>query len=371
MNMLLLFALLGPHDEKVVVHTIEVKGAEVTWTVNVGIVRLGKEIRFPATPMDLSEVQLQSMKLEVAKFLLARIALDADGREATPEAGRLEPGYDKLPIPTGEPYIGHVIQQFVFRAGAPVQRLHLQADFDDDDFPSTRSLVFVRWPDRDGDKSLPPHTLAGKFRLDVVRAMPQSSGRTALEFVKWGMHHIFIGFDHIAFLLALLLAATRLGEMVKIVSSFTVAHSITLLLAALDVVRVPPAITEAMIAASIVYVAAENYVLKEAKHRWALTFAFGLIHGLGFAGVLQERLEGLDGIVLPVVSFNIGVELGQIAILLVAFPSLAFLARAKEVPEAGRRRLLLRRVGSAPLGLLGLGWLLFRLFQWKWLSWLG
>ena len=141
----------------------------------------------------------------------------------------------------------------------------------------------------------------GPYQLELTSAPlnPTLLG-TAVEFILWGMHHIFVGYDHIAFLLALLLAAQRLRDMVRVVTSFTVAHSITLLLAALDVIRVPGAVTESLIAASIVYVAAENFFITEGRYRWVLTFAFGLVHGLGFSSVLRERLQDLSSIIVPV-----------------------------------------------------------------------
>jgi hypothetical protein len=177
------------------------------------------------------------------------------------------------------------------------------------------------------------------------------------------MHHILIGYDHIAFLLALLIGAQRMGEMVRVVTSFTVAHSLTLLLAALDKIRLAPAVTESLIALSIVYVAAENYFLKDGRHRWVLTFAFGLVHGLGFSSVLRERLQDIESIALPVLSFNVGVELGQIAILLVAFPVLTLIRKGPDEESSARRRRLLVRIGSAPIGLLGLAWFVDRAFQ--------
>jgi hypothetical protein len=146
-----------------------------------------------------------------------------------------------------------------------------------------------------------------------------------------------------------------------------VAHSLTLLLAALDKIRLPLPVTESLIALSIVYVAAENYVLKVSRHRWVLTFAFGLVHGLGFSTVLRERLQDLESIALPVVSFNLGVELGQIAILLVAFPILALIRRGADETASARRQRLLVRIGSAPIALLGLAWFLDRAFQKGWM----
>ena len=98
-----------------------------------------------------------------------------------------------------------------------------------------------------------------------------------------------------------------------------------------------------------------------------LTFLFGLVHGLGFSSVLRERLQDLDTIVLPVVSFNLGVELGQIAILLVAFPILAWIRKGATEEASAKRHLLLVRIGSAPILLLGCFWVVDRVLQKNWM----
>jgi hydrogenase/urease accessory protein HupE len=148
-----------------------------------------------------------------------------------------------------------------------------------------------------------------------------------------GLEHIFTGYDHILFLLSLLLLGGSLRRIVAIATAFTVAHSITLSLSVLNVASLPGAFVESAIAASIAYVAVENYWhaaplapgVKEPlglRWRWALTFAFGLIHGFGFASVLKEL--GLPKQELPwaLGFFNVGVELGQLAIILVTYPLL-------------------------------------------------
>src|SRR5262249_35917631 len=145
--------------------------------------------------------------------------------------------------------------------------------------------------------------------------------------------------------LALLLAARKFREMLPAVTWFTGAHSLTLLLAALDVIRVPGQVTESLIAASIVYVAAANYFLIQDRHRWILTFLFGLVHGFGFSSVLRERLQDLDGVLVPVVAFNFGVEVGQVAILLVALPLLIWSRRAPDEGAVERRQRVLVQVG--------------------------
>ena len=189
----------------------------------------------------------------------------------------------------------------------------------------------------------------------------------AWDFLRWGAHHIFIGYDHIAFLLALLLAVSQLRSLLLIITSFTVAHSLTILLAALDVVRMPVRLTEALIAASIVWVALENLALgaRPRPRRWPLTFGFGLIHGLGFAEVLRDRLaEAPGGILLPVIAFNLGVEVGQAVVVAVAFPLLLWLRRGAggllpQPPRVREDRIL--RLGSIPIALLGMLWLVQRL----------
>ena len=120
-----------------------------------------------------------------------------------------------------------------------------------------------------------------------------------------------------------------------------------------------------MIAASIVYVAAENYFITDTRYRWILTFGFGLVHGLGFASVLRDRMQDLHSVVVPVVAFNFGVELGQMCIVLLVLPVLTLIRRAGAPDEKARdrRQWWLVRVGSAPILLLGLFWLVDRVFQ--------
>src|SRR5262245_44405760 len=158
------------------------------------------------------------------------------------------------------------------------------------------------------------------YELDLVAITEKP--QTFFGFLKLGIEHILIGFDHIAFLLALLLVGGSLREAMKIITSFTAAHSITLALATLDLVNLPSWIVEPLIAVSIIYVGLENIPRREAKRRWLLTFGFGLIHGFGFATVLRELGIGpsTSGAAVPLLSFNLGVEIGQIAIAAVVLP---------------------------------------------------
>jgi hydrogenase/urease accessory protein HupE len=155
-------------------------------------------------------------------------------------------------------------------------------------------------------------------RLSSSEAKPGSFR----QFLVLGVEHILTGYDHVVFLLALLLAGGAFWNTAKIITSFTVAHSITLALAALDVVRIPSSVVEPLIAVSIVYVGLENLLQGDLRWRWLLTFAFGLVHGFGFASVLRELGVGAAGVgvAVPLVSFNLGVELGQVSIMLLVLP---------------------------------------------------
>ena len=153
--------------------------------------------------------------------------------------------------------------------------------------------------------------------LSISRTRPH----TFWGFLPLGVEHILLGFDHLAFLFALLIAGGTLREAAKIITSFTVAHSITLALATLEVVAIPAGVVEPLIAASIIYVGLENVWRREVKRRWMLTFAFGLVHGFGFASALKDLGVGAGvKAVAPLLSFNLGVEIGQIAVAAIVLP---------------------------------------------------
>lgn len=141
-------------------------------------------------------------------------------------------------------------------------------------------------------------------------------------FVVIGVEHIVFGLDHLLFLLALFLVRGSFRSIVFVITAFTVAHSITMGLAILGVWSPSGAIIEPLIAASIVYVGIENLFVKDIGRRWILTGIFGLIHGFGFAGAVAEVGLPQDEIVTTLVGFNLGVELGQLALLLLALPLL-------------------------------------------------
>jgi hydrogenase/urease accessory protein HupE len=209
-----------------------------------------------------------------------------------------------------------------------------------------------------GDKVLRTEVLTAA--AGTVEADAGTAGRTSpfWGFLKLGVEHILTGYDHLLFLFGLLVACRRFSTAAKIITCFTLAHSLTLALAALGVVSLPARLVEPLIAASIVFVGVENLVRKgEPGWRWALTFALGLVHGFGFAGALKQAGLGAGGaaLLVPLFSFNLGVELGQAGVAAVVLPLLWKLRDLPAYEKYGRQVL------SAAIALAGAWWFVTRL----------
>ena len=163
----------------------------------------------------------------------------------------------------------------------------------------------------------------GELTPELPRAavLTEGAGAVFLRYIGAGFEHIVpLGLDHILFVLGLFFFATRTGPLLWQVSAFTVAHTITLALAATGTVSVPASLVEPLIAASIVYVGVENTIGRgNVRGRTALVFAFGLLHGLGFASVLGDYGIASERFVVALIGFNIGVEFGQLAVIGIAF----------------------------------------------------
>lgn len=177
------------------------------------------------------------------------------------------------------------------------------------------------------------------------------------EFFWHGAHHIIEGWDHLLFMAALVLAVRRVGELLAVVTAFTVAHTITLTLSVLDVVRLSPSIVEPMIAASIVVVAVQNIwrpSQSRGRLRLALAFGFGLFHGLGFAGGLLETMQGGESVGRALLAFSLGVEVGHQVVVLPIFLGL-FAIRRWWVKVDRRDLFTVRvvRIGSVAIALAG------------------
>jgi hypothetical protein len=204
-------------------------------------------------------------------------------------------------------------------------------------------------------------------------ASEPGGGRAFLDYFKHGVWHIWIGFDHILFLVSLLLPAVLVFQnnkwsssqsfqrsfidVLKIVTAFTLAHSITLSMAALNVAQLPSRWVETAIAASVIVAALNNLVPVFYAQRWIAAFVFGLIHGFGFAGVLSALGLPRSALVTALVGFNVGVEAGQLAIVAI------FLPLAYGIRRSWAYRRLVLQAGSMAIAMVALVWLIERAFE--------
>jgi hydrogenase/urease accessory protein HupE len=281
----------------------------------------------------------------IIAYVTAHLAVTgADGRACMPGTAAL--------VPDGDGVIFR--NRFSCRdvGGDIVYRSTVLTDID----PAARQVVLI------GDGDNVPQALLDSTNTTVTLSAPSPPLRATLtRYLAMGVEHIFLGYDHIAFLVAVVLWAKRLVPVIKIVTAFTIAHSITLSLATLDVVVIPSVIVEPAIAASIVYVAVENFFTRNIDGRWRITFAFGLVHGFGFAGALREIGLPAHAVVAALAAFNIGVEIGQVAIVSIVVPALIALDRlvAPDKNEPVRAAPLVYGL-SALITALGSYWFLIR-----------
>jgi hydrogenase/urease accessory protein HupE len=178
-----------------------------------------------------------------------------------------------------------------------------------------------------------------------------------MAYLAHGVQHVLAGWDHLLFVTALVLASGSLWRLAQVIAAFTFAHSLTLTCATLGILRLDPSVVEPVIAASIVFVALENVVMPQRARgpaRLFAAFAFGLFHGLGFAGGLADAMQGLPSLDLGVaiVAFSAGVELGHLAVVLPGF-GLLRLGRSR----LGRFEAASLRYGSALISVCGLYYL--------------
>jgi hydrogenase/urease accessory protein HupE len=357
-------ALALAHDEMISSSHVDVGERVIVWKVDVGLEGLRKALPLPEG--DLDEAELADQTRLVSRYLLEGVVITVNERTLLGQAGHLEPIYEPSLV-TGEPRVARVTLEMRFISTDTIRSASAHLRFFSDLTAQHRALLTIR---RSGQTAevvrLGPAdvSLASDRATTTEGAASATSSRwdESRDFLVWGIRHIFSGYDHIAFLLGLLLATAVLRDVVKIVTSFTVAHSVTLLLSALQVVRLPSRLTESLIAASIVYVAVENIFGQKSRlrYRWLVAFGFGLVHGLGFATDLRERLAESGRVVFPVLSFNVGVEVGQLAIVAMALPLLVLLRKSNDAAmgDAGQTRYL--RLGSLPILGLGIFWLVQR-----------
>jgi hypothetical protein len=249
--------------------------------------------------------------------------------------------------------------------GGIVDRLSIDYRILDEEDPSHRGLLTLS-----AKGTSQTAVLGGAPQIRSFELAHPSRWAAFIEYLDAGTRHILRGIDHLLFLLSLLLPAVLVRRqnrweavpvarpaftnILKVVTAFTLAHSITLSLAALDIIRLPGRLTESVIAASIIVAALNNVFPRITEGRWHIAFAFGLLHGFGFASVLAEMGLPKGARLVSLVAFNLGVEMGQLAVVLAVMP-LAYLLRASTFYRRG-----MLPWGSSAIAGLALVWLLQR-----------
>ena len=341
--------------------TLDVEGSRVTGAIELamrdGELAIGLDSNRDGK-VTWGEVRSHQHDLE----LYVRSKLSLSVGEATSRCSQ-----EFAPVEVNERVDGNYLWlPFTAACGSKLTRLAIDYRLLQDIDPSHRGLLTVTaWG------STQTGVLGGSSPVPQVVALDHPSAwRAFAEYLRTGIWHIWSGIDHLLFLLSLLLPAVlkrrnqqweavplakpAFVSILKVVTAFTVAHSITLSLAAFDVVRLPSRLTESIIAASIIVAALNNIFPKVTEGRWRIAFAFGLLHGFGFASVLADMGLPPGARVVSLVAFNLGVEVGQLAVVLAVMP-LAYTVRA----SAFYRRTVMQWGSSAIAG-LALVWLVQR-----------
>lgn len=305
--------------------------------------------------------ELEAARGKVESYLLDRYRLYAEyvGESSTPLSGRIS-GLSVLPLSSGfsEPWVK---AELAFEHARALASLCVRVRLFREENPLHRDEAQLVWNGR------PPARFSfgesGElWRVDPLE-LPERRGWPA--WVREGIDHILGGLDHLAFVGALLLAVGSLRALAGMVTAFTVAHSITLALAVLGWVRAPALLVELAIALSIAYVALLNLLSPKPSSRWPEALVFGLVHGLGFATFLEDLLFFETSIAVPLVGFNVGVECGQLLVVIAGVGLLRRLPGDRSGPAGPREWLAprwLRLGGSITIAALGLLWFADRAF---------
>ena len=291
--------------------------ARVTLTLPTGLVAFAND----AHTGRLSNDEIRAHREDLRRFVSAHLRLA--GRLRTPGAEvrdgvlAVQPfaGMPAASGPAGPAPATHTTLALVYTWPAPVDTLSIRYDLFLPGVSTASCLATILADGRVHTVALTPGHEDATIALGAP-AVWQSAG----GFVVMGIEHILTGYDHMLFLLSLLMVGATLPQLLKIVTAFTVAHSITLSLAVLGLVDLPSRWVESAIALSITYVAAENVWRGRGAlgSRWLVTFGFGLVHGLGFASALTELHLPRANLAASLVGFNLGVEIGQVSVILLA-----------------------------------------------------
>jgi len=293
--------------------SITVSRGTVRYSVTVPTVALTPEL---AEALRLAHQGRAASRDRLLGLIRGHVTLRASGV-------RCEPGPGEVLASTPEaPNFTMLVD---FACGGAVRELVVRDDTFDVLGVDHHTLAKIEAPSGVQQFAFAPDTREARFELGAEsRDVVHTSG----SFVLLGVEHILTGYDHLLFLLGLLLRGGSWLSLAKIVTAFTLAHSVTLALAALDIVVLPDRLVEAVIALSIAFVAAENIFWRPVvSRRWVISFCFGLVHGFGFSSALRELGLPRHNLIAALFGFNLGVELGQGLVVAAALPLLALVRR--------------------------------------------
>lgn len=295
------------HKTNLTIGQIVVDGAELRYRLHVSAHDLAVVLDIPTDLVAPVPAQRFSEHRDLLiEYLDEKLAVTGDGRRC-PHTG-LDVDYAKLP--------DEVVLALVFRCASAPSQIHIAYRLFFGVDPGHRALGTI-----DAGRGPEEYLLDRAFAdIEVSVAEPGPSLASFGRFVRLGIEHILAGLDHVLFVAALLLGGGSFLALVRVVTAFTLAHSLTLSLAWFGVLDLPSRPVEILIAASVAYVAIENALSRGASHRWLVAFGFGLVHGLGFFGVLRELDLAREHAVATLLGFNLGVEIGQLAIVAVIYP---------------------------------------------------
>ncbi|MGD6832417.1 HupE/UreJ family protein [Sutcliffiella halmapala] len=296
----------------------------------------------------LSQEEVDNGKASIEEWIGQNLTMQADGVALRPSTGKMisEQRNDKNVVTT----------TLTYSLGEESKTITLVDNFykNTNDNTTYTQLLTIEQDGNFSEKIIKGDDRTWEADLTVEGAA--TSGTSWWEFFLFGMEHILTGYDHLLFLFALLLARQSFKDHIKVVTAFTIAHSITITLGYLEIIKLPGLLVESVIALSIVYVAIENIFRKEVKKRYILTFMFGLVHGLGFAGLLSEMTIPKSHLAISLLSFNLGIEVIQVALVALVLPFLAKVQKLKQYPST-------LKYGSAIIIFIGGYWVIERVFQ--------
>lgn len=300
---------------------------------------------------------------QIDAYALARLTIKANADNCIP--GQATHALDTHSDGT------YYVMQLAMQCPAAFKTLTLDYRLFSDIDPTHRGILRIQHQGRDSPVVLDPNQAAQIIHLE--QSAGSSNWHALRQFIWEGMTHIWAGYDHLAFLFALLLPSvllrkdggwqavthkmTALRDIASVVTAFTCAHSITLALAYLDVVTLPSRWVESAIALTVILAALNNLFPVVLRRQWLVAFLFGLIHGFGFASALKDGAPSTASLLVSLLGFNLGVELGQLLVVAAVLPLILLLRNVHAYA-----RYIMPALSSA-LGLFGLIWLTERVFD--------